>query len=190
MTSSPPSSRRPRTTGANSPAGRGAPAPAGAFAICTHTAEETQHLGEVLGATLRPIATREPTVLALVGPLGAGKTCFVQGLARGLGVSGAVRSPTFTLIHEHRGPVPLYHIDLYRLEAFDLEGLGLEEILDTPGVTAIEWGERAAGVLPPAHLLIELTFGRGESERCLRFIPRGVQYEGLVAAVRRCASSP
>jgi len=113
----------------------------------------------------------------------------MQGLARGLGVSGAVRSPTFTLIHEHRGAVPLYHVDFYRLEASDLEGLGLEEVLDADGVVAIEWADRAPGVLPPEHLLIEFEFGPGESDRCLRFIPHGPLYERCVAALRACASS-
>ncbi len=127
--------------------------------------------------------------LGLAGPPGSGKTCFVQGLARGLGVSGAVRSPTFTLIHEHRGPVPLYHVDLYRLEASDVEGLGLEEILDAAGVVAIEWADRAPGALPPERLLIEFEFGPGESERCLRFIPHGPLSERCVAALRACASS-
>jgi len=107
-----------------------------------------------------------------------------------LGVAGAVRSPTFTLIHEHRGPVPLFHVDLYRLEPSDLEGLGLEEIIDSPGVTAIEWAERASGVLPREHLTIEFRFGPAPTERCLRLIPRGERYERVVAALRGCTSSP
>ncbi|HLW60824.1 MAG TPA: tRNA (adenosine(37)-N6)-threonylcarbamoyltransferase complex ATPase subunit type 1 TsaE [bacterium] len=166
----------------------GTPAPDAALVICTHSAEETQHVGEALGVALRGVAAGEAAVLALGGPLGAGKTCLVQGLARGLGVSGAVRSPTFTLIHEHRGAIPLVHVDLYRLDAPDLEGLGLEELLDRPGVVAIEWAERATGVLPPAHLLIALSFGGGDSDRCLRLRPFGGRYERLVAAVRGCGS--
>src|SRR2546425_7921808 len=169
-------------------------APAGAsWAMCTHTAEETQGVGEALGVALRrmgdPAGLHAPAVLALAGPLGSGKTCLVQGLARGLGLSGAVRSPTFTLIHEHRGPVPLFHVDLYRLEAAELESLGLEEVIDSPGVTAIEWPERAPGVLPREHLMIEFRFGPTASERCLRLIPRGGRYERLVAALRGCGSS-
>jgi tRNA threonylcarbamoyladenosine biosynthesis protein TsaE len=158
--------------------------------ICTQTADETRRLGEALGEALRRGAGVDaaPVTLALAGPLGAGKTCLVQGLALGLGVSGTVRSPTFTLIHEHRGPIPLFHVDLYRLEAADLESLGLEEIIDSPGVTAIEWAERA-GVLPPDHLMIEFRFGPAASERCLRLIPRGARYERLVAALRGCGSS-
>ena len=160
------------------------------FLICTHSAEETQRTGEALGVALRsaPDAGTASTVIALVGPLGGGKTCLVQGLARGLGVGGAVRSPTFTLIHEHRGAVPLRHVDLYRLTAPDLEGLGLDEVIDRQGVTAIEWGERAEGLVPPEHLRIELQFGRDACERRLRVIPRGRRYEQLLAAVRACAS--
>ena len=131
-------------------------------------------------------ADRSPAVIALAGPLGAGKTSLVQGMARGLQVSGGVRSPTFTLIHEHPGAVPLFHVDLYRLDAHDAEGLGLDEITDIPGVTAIEWAERAPGVLPDTHLWIEFAFGQGESERCLRLIPRGKRYERLVVSVRGC----
>ena len=154
-------------------------------------------MGEALGGALRRSAAASgagpaagpAAVIGLAGPPGSGKTSFVQGLARGLGVRGAVRSPTFTLIHEHGGPVPLSHVDLYRLEASDLEGLGLEEILDAGGVVAIEWADRAPEVLPPDHLLIAFGFGSGESDRCLRFIPGGPLSERWVAAVRACASS-
>jgi tRNA threonylcarbamoyladenosine biosynthesis protein TsaE len=114
----------------------------------------------------------------------------VQGLARGLGAAGIVRSPTFTLIHEHPGAVPLHHVDLYRLEAADVDGLGLEEVTDRVGVTAIEWSERAADLLPPEHLTIELQFGEGRSQRRLRIVPVGGRYERLAAALRRCVSSP
>ena len=167
----------------------GGPEPS--LAICTQTADETRRFGETLGAALRRGVGVEtsPATLALAGPLGAGKTSLVQGLAAGLGVSGSVRSPTFTLIHEHRGPVPLFHVDLYRLEAAELESLGLEEVIDSPGVTAIEWPERAPGVLPREHLMIEFRFGPTASERCLRLIPRGGRYERLVAALRGCGSS-
>lgn len=129
-------------------------------------------------------------VLALLGPLGAGKTCLVQGIARGLRVSGYVRSPTFTLIHEYRGSLPLYHVDLYRIDPSDLEGLGLEEIVDGPGVTVIEWAERAGAYLPPEHLTVQLEFGPTEGDRLVRLSPRGDRYRGVVEAARACASSP
>ena len=112
--------------------------------VTTTSPEETHRVAADLLKGLGP-----GTVLALHGELGAGKTCFVQGLAQALGVKRAVGSPTFTLINEYPGPLPLYHIDLYRIggvnEAF---GLGLEEYLESEGITAIEWAERVAELLP------------------------------------------
>jgi tRNA threonylcarbamoyladenosine biosynthesis protein TsaE len=150
--------------------------------------EETRAAGDTLG---RVLVRRggAGAVVALVGPLGTGKTCFVQGLARGLGVSGYVRSPTFILVHEYQGPVPLYHVDLYRVARSDLEGLGLEEILDGEGVTAIEWADHAESVLPSEHLRVEFAFGEGESDRLLRLGARGDRYLGILEDVAACASS-
>jgi len=128
-------------------------------------------------------------VIALLGPLGAGKTCFVQGLARGLGVSGYVRSPTFVLIHEYPGPLPLYHVDLYRLAAPDAESLGLEEIIEGEGVTAIEWADHTE-ILPPEHLRVEIAFGGADDERALRVEARdGGAYRTIVEALATCVSS-
>jgi tRNA threonylcarbamoyladenosine biosynthesis protein TsaE len=107
----------------------------------TRSAAETERLGEALAPGLA-----EGDLLVLTGPLGAGKTRFVAGLARGMGKSGRVRSPTFTLLHEYGGHLPLLHLDLYRLERAEVEGLGLEESLER-GVVVVEWGERL-----PAHL--------------------------------------
>jgi tRNA threonylcarbamoyladenosine biosynthesis protein TsaE len=92
----------------------------------------------------------ERCVLALHGNLGSGKTCFVQGLARALGVERAVTSPTFTVVNEYRAAGrALVHVDLYRLQpGRDLEMLGLDEYFETPGIVAIEWAERATGILP------------------------------------------
>ncbi|HMO51645.1 MAG TPA: tRNA (adenosine(37)-N6)-threonylcarbamoyltransferase complex ATPase subunit type 1 TsaE [Kiritimatiellia bacterium] len=97
------------------------------------------------------------TVLALHGDLGAGKTCLVQGLARGLDVTGMVHSPTFTLIHEYRGRLPLYHLDLYRLHGpEDAWEIGIEQYLPGDGITAVEWPERITSLLPEStrHLLL------------------------------------
>ena len=107
---------------------------------------------ERTAAIARHLARTLPrgTVLALIGPLGAGKTAFVKGLAAGLGLpSRQTISPTFTLIHEHPGPVPLFHADLYRLAGpEEAAGLGLEDYAERGGILAIEWAERAAGLLP------------------------------------------
>ncbi|HRZ11626.1 MAG TPA: tRNA (adenosine(37)-N6)-threonylcarbamoyltransferase complex ATPase subunit type 1 TsaE [Kiritimatiellia bacterium] len=107
-------------------------------------------------------------VLALHGELGAGKTAFVQGLARALGIDRPVSSPTFTLINEYPGPIPLYHIDLYRIrDSADALGLGLDEYLHGNGITAIEWAERIADLLPPDALHVRLQPGEEMNERLI-----------------------
>ncbi|HEY6000787.1 MAG TPA: tRNA (adenosine(37)-N6)-threonylcarbamoyltransferase complex ATPase subunit type 1 TsaE [bacterium] len=98
------------------------------------------------------------TVLALVGPLGAGKTAFVKGLAAGLGLPAReVVSPTFTLVHEHAGPVPLFHADLYRLSgAEEVAELGLDDYAARGGILAIEWAERAGDALPRGAVTVTI----------------------------------
>jgi len=110
----------------------------------TRSPEETERLAETLAAGLTPGA-----VLRLTGPLGAGKTAFVRGLARGLGIDpDEVSSPTFTLIHEYGGRLRLFHADLYRLGPAAAEDLGLDELGVEDGVLAIEWPDRLAHALP------------------------------------------
>ena len=130
--------------------------------VATASAAETQALAAELAAVLPPGA-----VLCLHGDLGAGKTCFVQGLAKALGVRRPVGSPTFTLINEYRGTRPLAHIDLYRIRgAGDAFGLGLEEYLfHYPGIVAIEWAERAADLLPDACWHVRLAPGPDAGSR-------------------------
>ena len=112
------------------------------------------------------------TVLALSGDLGAGKTCFIQGFAAGLGVEGPVTSPTFIMVAEHAGRLPLYHVDLYRTESLgEIRRLGLEEMLDGAGVTAIEWAERAEPLLPSRTVRIHIS-GAGDE-------PRVVEIDGI-----------
>ncbi len=120
--------------------------------IKTESADATARLGLELGRRLRP-----GDVVALFGDLGAGKTTLVKGIAKGMGVTSEPRSPTFTLIHEHPGEPPLYHIDLYRLAGEqEAEALGVEEYLYGGGVTAVEWADRMADLLPDARLDIEM----------------------------------
>lgn len=136
--------------------------------VTTTSPEETHRVAADLLKGLGP-----GTVLALHGELGAGKTCFVQGLAQALGVKRAVSSPTFTLVNEYPGPLPLYHIDLYRIggvnEAF---GLGIEEYLESEGITAIEWAERVAELLPASTIHIRMVAGADPDERTIT-IERG-----------------
>ena len=107
--------------------------------LITNNAAETEAEGERLGVTLRP-----GDLLLLAGPLGAGKTTFVRGLARGVGSTAHVASPTFQLVRVYAGRIALAHVDLYRLEASaELRDLGLEELLDQ-GAVVVEWGDRLA----------------------------------------------
>jgi tRNA threonylcarbamoyladenosine biosynthesis protein TsaE len=131
----------------------------------TQSAAETRALAGELAAGLRA-----GDVLALHGELGAGKTCFIQGLAAALGVREAVSSPTYTLVHEYAGRVPLYHLDLYRLRGADEAlAMGLDEWLEGDGVTVIEWAERAAEVLPARTRHVYLWHGRQADERVVEW---------------------
>jgi len=110
----------------------------------TNSPAETKAFAANLAKELKP-----GSVLALHGDLGSGKTCFVQGLAEALGVREIVNSPTFTIINEYQGRFRLYHIDLYRVKsAAEAEALGLEDILEGSGITAIEWPEKISTLLP------------------------------------------
>jgi tRNA threonylcarbamoyladenosine biosynthesis protein TsaE len=130
----------------------------------TRSPEETERVGEQLGRRLQAGA-----VVALVGELGAGKTCFVRGLARGLGAPAAVSSPTFVLVNEYTGGrLPLFHLDAYRTTSLtELLDLGFDEYVSGPGVTAIEWADRVRPLLPPGTILVELT-GLGDEPRTIR----------------------
>ena len=133
---------------------------------CAST-ESTQGLAARIARRATP-----GTVLALSGDLGAGKTCFIQGLAAGLGVEGPVTSPTFIMVAEHAGRLPLYHVDLYRTETLgEIRRLGLEEMLDGPGVTAIEWAEKAEPLLPLRTVRVHI---RGAGDE-----PRMVEIDGI-----------
>jgi len=130
----------------------------------THSPEETWELAAELADELGP-----GTVIALHGDLGAGKTCFIQGYAAALGIDEPITSPTYTLIGEYEGRLPLHHIDLYRLSGpEEALGLGLEEYFDANGITAIEWAERAEGLLPPDLLHIQITADQHTGTRTFR----------------------
>jgi tRNA threonylcarbamoyladenosine biosynthesis protein TsaE len=141
----------------------------------------TEAFGRRLGRLLFPGA-----VVALVGPLGAGKTHLTRAVAEGLGIadSRAVSSPTFVLIQEYRARLPVYHFDAYRLrgegEFFDL---GAHEYLEGDGVCLIEWADRVPGCIPAEHLRIELTV-TGETSRRATISGHGEAYEAMVRALR------
>lgn len=132
--------------------------------LTTASAEETIELGKKIGALLLP-----NEVIALTGQLGAGKTTLIQGLAAGLGVRDYVTSPTFIIINEYAGRLPLYHIDLYRLdEGLEVADLGIEEYFKRGGVCVIEWAERLGTLLPVETEKIELKIlSEQERELCV-----------------------
>jgi tRNA threonylcarbamoyladenosine biosynthesis protein TsaE len=124
--------------------------------------EETRAVGERLGTRLGPGA-----VVACIGELGAGKTCFLQGLGRGLGIESGVTSPTFVLVNQYRGRLPVYHLDAYRTETLtELIDIGVEELLHGDGVTVIEWAEKLLPLLPPQTITVTIT-GLGDEPRRL-----------------------
>lgn len=143
--------------------------------LVSHSPEETQYLGASLGKL-----ARAGDVFLLVGSLGAGKTCLTQGIAWGLGVKEYAFSPSFVIMREYHGRLPLYHIDFYRLDHLEeIVDLGLEEYLYGKGVCVIEWAEKGLKVLPPENLLITLTFV-SDTERSLDLEPKGKRYLELL----------
>jgi len=149
----------------------------GSWSLISHSARQTRNLGRRLGRLMQG-----GEIIGLIGELGAGKTCFVKGVAEGVevGEEAWIRSPTFTLINEYHGRLPVYHIDLYRIGSVDeLEGLNLREYLYSDGVSLIEWFER----LPVAEAdeCLELRLAHlGGNQRELMFSPHGQRYENIV----------
>ena len=128
----------------------------------TNSAEQTAQLGERLAAKLKGTE-----VIALFGGLGMGKTAFTRGLARGLGAGDVVSSPTFALVNEYSGRVPVYHFDMYRVNSWDdLYSTGFFDYLDT-GVLVIEWSENIEGALPENALRITISRGEHDNQRIL-----------------------
>jgi tRNA threonylcarbamoyladenosine biosynthesis protein TsaE len=130
--------------------------------LSTDAPEATRAVGEAMATVLRP-----GDVVSLTGDLGAGKTAFVQGAARGLGVDEPVVSPTFTLVREYEGRSHVYHLDVYRLDRLqEVTDLGFDDMLDSSAIVFIEWGDAIEALLPPSHLQVRLTIPDGdETER-------------------------
>jgi tRNA threonylcarbamoyladenosine biosynthesis protein TsaE len=132
--------------------------------IITHNADETRQFGKELAHRLRP-----GMLLTLSGELGAGKTTLVQGLAEGLGVPEGVTSPTFVIIIEHEGKLPLLHLDAYRLESLCFDAIresGVPEFLDRDdAVKVVEWPQRIADFLPASDVEVEIELGENDNDR-------------------------
>ncbi|HEX9234775.1 MAG TPA: tRNA (adenosine(37)-N6)-threonylcarbamoyltransferase complex ATPase subunit type 1 TsaE [Actinomycetota bacterium] len=121
--------------------------------LATATPQETKAVGKAIAEVLG-----SGDVISLTGDLGAGKTTLVQGMAKGLGVTQPVLSPTFTLVRQYQGIAPVYHMDVYRLERLqDVIDLGFDEMIDRGGIVLIEWGDAIEALLPPNFLQVELT---------------------------------
>ena len=149
--------------------------------IISTSVTETFELGKKLGSMLQT-----GDIVAFTGDLGAGKTCCIQGIAAGLGVHDrkTVTSPTYTLIHEYQGRVPLYHFDVYRLaREDDLYDLGYEEYFYGNGVTVIEWADRIISFLPDEHLAVHVLI-QPDQTRCISLHAGGGHYQQLVRSLR------
>jgi len=147
--------------------------------ITTSSPEETQDLGARLGELSRP-----GDIFLLIGKLGAGKTCLTQGIARGLGINEYAASPSFVVVRELYGRLPLYHMDFYRLENLEeIADMGLDDYFYGRGVSVVEWAEKGLSLLPPEHLLIEMSY-ISDTGRRLKLKARGKRYNELVAKLK------
>jgi tRNA threonylcarbamoyladenosine biosynthesis protein TsaE len=147
--------------------------------VSTASPEETRKLGTRLGEL-----AKAGDIYLLSGNLGVGKTCLTQGKVWGLGSQEYALSPTFVLMREIKGRLPLHHIDLYRLDHIEeIADLGLDDYLYGDGLCVIEWAEKGLNVLPAEHLLIKIEYS-GDTERIFKLIPRGKRYEKLLAQIK------
>jgi len=148
--------------------------------LTSHSPEQTQRLGIRIGELALP-----GDILLLVGTLGAGKTCLTQGIAWGLGIEEYALSPSFVIIRELHGRLPLYHIDLYRLDHIEeIAELGLDDYLYGSGVCVVEWAEKGLSALPAEHLLIQISY-LSDSERSFQFKPSGKRYLEILKQLKR-----
>ncbi len=131
--------------------------------IISSSREETLKVGEAIGKKLK-----KGDIISLTGPLGAGKTVIIKGIAKSLNIEEEITSPSFTIISQYNGRLKLYHIDLYRIDnILEIEDLGFEEILYSDGVTAIEWGEKAESLLPDETIKISINIGQNQTREII-----------------------
>lgn len=146
------------------------------YKFTSHGEEETLELAQNFESEKFP-----NMVICLNGELGSGKTLFVKGIAQALGITESITSPTFTIVKEYEGELPLYHFDVYRLDG-NTDGVGIEEYFTKNGVVVIEWANTIEDILPEERLDIKFKVV-GENKRVLIIEPHGVQYEELCEAV-------
>lgn len=143
------------------------------YQIKTYAVEETTRLAEKLAVLLK-----SGNVITLEGDLGAGKTAFTKGVANGLGVKRTVSSPTFTIIKEYEGELPLYHMDVYRLEHSE-EDIGFAEYFNGDGISVVEWAQFIEEFLPSERLNIHISY-LDEHTRLFTFSPKGAYYKWII----------
>jgi tRNA threonylcarbamoyladenosine biosynthesis protein TsaE len=149
----------------------------GARRTVTRSADETLALAGTVGELLRA-----GDVVSLAGELGAGKTVFARGVARALGVTEPVVSPSFTIVREYDGRVPLVHVDVYRLDTYqELHDLGFEEVVRDDAVTLVEWGDVIDGLLPGDRLDVRMAPGAGDDERVVEIEGHGRSWRARAA---------
>ena len=147
--------------------------------LISHSPEQTQKLGVRIGELALP-----GDIFLLVGRLGTGKTCLTQGIAWGLGIKEYALSPSFVIVRELYGRLPLYHIDLYRLDHIEeIADLGLDDYLYGNGVCVVEWAEKGLSMLPIEYLLIEISY-LSDTERSFQLKPSGKRYLKIAAQLR------
>ncbi len=146
------------------------------YKFTSHSEEETLELAQNFESEKFP-----NMIICLNGDLGSGKTLFVKGIANGLGISESITSPTFTIVKEYDGELPLYHFDVYRLDG-NTDGVGIEEYFNKNGVVVIEWANTIQDILPEERLEIKFKVV-GENKRVLIITPYGEKYEELCEAV-------
>ncbi|MFC2002359.1 tRNA (adenosine(37)-N6)-threonylcarbamoyltransferase complex ATPase subunit type 1 TsaE [Chloroflexota bacterium] len=147
--------------------------------LISHSPEQTQSFGVCIGELSLP-----GDVFLLLGELGAGKTCLTQGIAWGLGIKEYAASPSFVLVRELYGRLPLYHTDLYRLDHLEeILELGLDDYLYGNGVSVVEWAEKGLDALPKEHLLIRISY-LSDTGRRLQLIPSGKRYQELMTQLK------
>lgn len=147
--------------------------------LITHSPEQTYELGRTVGKI-----AQAGDIFLLVGELGAGKTCLTQGIAWGLGIEEYTLSPTFVIMRELYGRLPLYHIDLYRLDDIaEIAALGLDDYLNGNGVCVVEWAEKGLSIMPVEHLMVEIGH-LGDTERNFQLKAGSQRYRKMLDQIK------
>ena len=150
------------------------------FELTSHSQEKTKQIGTAIGEL-----AQASDLILLVGNLGSGKTCLTQGIGWGIGFEGYASSPSFVLVREYQGRIPLYHIDLYRLDSIEeIAELGIDDYLYGNGLCVIEWADKALDYFPSEYLCIEFDL-LGKNERKLSFLANGNRYANLMEQLKQ-----